>query len=226
MRMSIYDISDVAYDAYLLNGQSKKCPWIAPVKVGDVVRLRFIGAPASTIYRVKIAGTKNRLVLQSKPLRFIVLVGQQRAGNFSAQTSRKPDETCGMLLENLLVNAGLVVKALQMRGGDQLDEIFIAGGGFRKKDEVVVIFSLGAGAFIKPVFRDVHFASDDGLDAGFLRFLVKLNRAVQHAVVGERNGVHPKLFGAGDQIINFRKAVQEGIVAMSVEVDETHDAPS
>lgn len=62
MRMSIYDLSDVAYDAYLLNGQSKTCPWRAPVKVGDVVRLRFIGAAGSTIYRVKIPGAKMSMV--------------------------------------------------------------------------------------------------------------------------------------------------------------------
>lgn len=62
MRMSIYDLSDVAYDAYLLNGQTQHHPWIGQVKPGDVVRLRFIGAPASTIYRVKIPGTKMRMV--------------------------------------------------------------------------------------------------------------------------------------------------------------------
>jgi CopA family copper-resistance protein len=62
MRMSIYDISDVAYDAYLLNGQPKSHPWTAPVQVGDVVRLRFIGAGGSTIYRVKIPGKKMTMV--------------------------------------------------------------------------------------------------------------------------------------------------------------------
>ena len=62
MRMSIYDLSDVAYDAYLLNGQPEDCPWTAPVKVGDIVRLRFIGAAGSTIYRVKIPGAKMQMV--------------------------------------------------------------------------------------------------------------------------------------------------------------------
>jgi len=62
MRMSIYDISDVAYDAFLLNGQSKSHPWTAPVKVGDVVRLRFIGAGGSTIFNVKIPGTSMQMV--------------------------------------------------------------------------------------------------------------------------------------------------------------------
>lgn len=62
MRMSIYDFSDVAYDAYLLNGRTKAAPWTAKVKVGDVVRLRFIGAAGSTIYRVKIPGTTMEMV--------------------------------------------------------------------------------------------------------------------------------------------------------------------
>ncbi len=62
MRMSIYDISDVAYDAFLLNGHPKSSPWTAPVKVGDVVRLRFIGAGGSTIFHVKIPDTSMQMV--------------------------------------------------------------------------------------------------------------------------------------------------------------------
>lgn len=62
MRMSIYDLSDVAYDAYLLNGQPKACPWETLVKVGDIVRLRFIGASGSTIYRVKIPDENMQMV--------------------------------------------------------------------------------------------------------------------------------------------------------------------
>src|SRR3990167_2631146 len=62
MRMSIYDFSDVAYDAFLLNGQPATHPWTALVKVGDSVRLRFIGAGGSTIFHVKIPGTTMQVV--------------------------------------------------------------------------------------------------------------------------------------------------------------------
>lgn len=62
MRMSIYDFSDVAYDAFLLNGQTKSKPWTAPVKVGDTVRLRFIGAGGSTIFHVKIPDANMQMV--------------------------------------------------------------------------------------------------------------------------------------------------------------------
>ncbi len=61
-RMSPYDLSDVAYDAFLLNGHSPLSPWKAYVKVGDMVRLRFINAGASTQFNVKIPGTSMRVV--------------------------------------------------------------------------------------------------------------------------------------------------------------------
>tara|TARA_R110000868_G_scaffold340212_1_gene600883 strand:+ start:12418 stop:14883 length:2466 start_codon:yes stop_codon:yes gene_type:complete len=62
MRMSIYDYSDVAYDAYLLNGKTTKDPWTATVKVGDVVRLRFIDAGGSTIFNVRIPDTLMKII--------------------------------------------------------------------------------------------------------------------------------------------------------------------
>ncbi len=62
MRMSPYDLSDVAYDAYLLNGHTSSNPWQAMVKIGDTVRLRFIDASGSTIYHVKIPGTTMQII--------------------------------------------------------------------------------------------------------------------------------------------------------------------
>ena len=62
MRMGIYDMSDVAYDAFLLNGYSKKNPWTVLVKVGDWVRLRFIGAGGETIFHVKIPNTTMQVI--------------------------------------------------------------------------------------------------------------------------------------------------------------------
>lgn len=61
-RMSLYDLSDVAYDAYLLEGRTACCPWKALVNVGDVVRLRFVGAMGSTLYRIKIPDERMKVV--------------------------------------------------------------------------------------------------------------------------------------------------------------------
>lgn len=62
MRMNIYDLSDVGFDVFLLNGQPPYNPWRAPISVGDVVRLRFIGAGGSTIFQVKIPNTTMQMI--------------------------------------------------------------------------------------------------------------------------------------------------------------------
>ncbi|WP_244887525.1 hypothetical protein [Rickettsiella grylli] len=61
-RMNIYDFSDIAYDAYLLNGRVWRRPWTRYVSVGDRVRLRFIGAGASTNFNVKLDQGKMEIV--------------------------------------------------------------------------------------------------------------------------------------------------------------------
>ena len=62
MRMGIFDISDVAYDAFLLNGHPIQNPWTAPVKVGDVVRLRFIDSGGNSFFRIKMPDAKMTMV--------------------------------------------------------------------------------------------------------------------------------------------------------------------
>lgn len=62
MRMSIYDLSDVAYDTFLLNGHPPAHPWTAKVNVGDTIRLRFIGAGASSFFHIKIPGVPLHIV--------------------------------------------------------------------------------------------------------------------------------------------------------------------
>lgn len=61
-RMSPYDIGDIPYDTFLINGHSPLQPWTAQVKVGDIVRLRFIGSSASTIFNIKIPGELLKVV--------------------------------------------------------------------------------------------------------------------------------------------------------------------
>ncbi len=61
-RMGLYDFSDVAYDAFMLNGTTHANAWRGLVKVGDVVRLRFIGAGAGTIFKVKLPQHEMEMV--------------------------------------------------------------------------------------------------------------------------------------------------------------------
>jgi multicopper oxidase len=52
------DLSDVKYDAFLLNGRAANDPWTLSVRPGERVRLRLIDGGASTYFRVGLDGHK------------------------------------------------------------------------------------------------------------------------------------------------------------------------
>lgn len=48
------DLSDVTYDAFLINGRGNANPWILKARPGEHIRLRFINAGASTYFRLRL----------------------------------------------------------------------------------------------------------------------------------------------------------------------------
>src|SRR5262249_33812538 len=50
------DLSDVKYDAFLLNGRGPDAPWTLAVRRGERVRLRLINGGSSTYFRIRLDG--------------------------------------------------------------------------------------------------------------------------------------------------------------------------
>ena len=65
--------------------------------------------------------------------------------------------------EQIVVDAGLVVKAVHKAAADHIDEVFIALLVFAQQDQVAVVAR--ARAFVGQILADVHLAADDGMDA-------------------------------------------------------------
>jgi FtsP/CotA-like multicopper oxidase with cupredoxin domain len=55
------DLSDVKYPSFLMNGRGNRTTWTGMVAAGERVRLRIIGAGASTLFRVMVAEHKMTL---------------------------------------------------------------------------------------------------------------------------------------------------------------------
>ena len=68
------------------------------------------------------------------------------------------------LREQVHIDARLVIEAVEIGGGDQVDEVAVAFLVFAEQHEVVVAVGIGAG--LVALLRDVDFAADDGMDAG------------------------------------------------------------
>ncbi|MCW5891105.1 MAG: multicopper oxidase domain-containing protein [bacterium] len=55
------DLSDVRYDAFLLNGRAADDPWTLAARPGETIRLRLINAGTSTYFRVRLDGHPLRI---------------------------------------------------------------------------------------------------------------------------------------------------------------------
>ena len=149
--------------------------------------------------------------------RRVVAVAQQH-GRLAAHAPGERDEALVVAAQQLPVGARLVVVALDVGRGGELDQVPVAGLVARQQGEVRVAL-LDAGAAVA-VGGHVELEADDGLDALLLGGVVELDRAAERAVVGERHGGHAQLFGALDQLLDTAGAVKERVLAVHVEVDE------
>jgi hypothetical protein len=123
--------------------------------------------------------------------------------------------------ENFLVDARLVVHALEVRGGDELDEVFVARLVFGQEQEMGRGFLRAVRLFFEAAAgREVDFAADDGLHARLGAFLVKFDGAEEVAVVGEGKRGHLEFRGARGQFGNAAGAVEEAVLGVDVKMDE------
>ncbi len=113
------------------------------------------------------------------------------------------------------VDPRLVVVALEVGGRGELDQVPVALVRLGQQGQVRVALLLARG-----VVADVDLAADQRLDAGLLGLLVELDGAGERAVVGERDGGHLELGGAGDQRRNPASPVEDRELGVDVEVDE------
>lgn len=76
---------------------------------------------------------------------------------------------------------------------------------------------INAGAFVVARAEcDIRLYSDDRLDARFFAGLVKVDRAVHIAVVGEADSGHPVFFRQRDHFLNLGETVQKTVMAVGV----------
>ena len=155
----------------------------------------------------------------------LILAVAEQPGQLTRQAGGEGDESAGVLPQQLLVDAGLDVKALGEAAGDHVAQVAVAllipaeqdevaGGGV----ELVLLLEPGPG-------RHIDLAADDGLDSLGLAGLVEVHRPVHDAVVGDGHGVLPQLLHPLHQPRDAAAAVQKTELGMDMQMDEGHRGP-
>jgi len=98
-----------------------------------------------------------------------------------------------MFGQQCLVDARLVVIALEVRQAGELDQVAIALQVLDEQDQVMRIAVGPSFLLVAGTSGDIDLLADDGVDPGGFRLQVKIDGAVEDAMVGERDRGLPRL---------------------------------
>ena len=139
----------------------------------------------------------------------------ERLAHAARQAARESDQALRVLLEELPVDARLVVVALEEAERREPDQVRVAGVVGREEREVRVALLLRA-----PLVGDVDLAAHDRLDALLARLAEELDRARERSVIRERDGGHLELGGPLGERRNAAGSVEDRVLGVDVEMDE------
>ena len=167
--------------------------------------------PVTLQLEEEIVFPEHGQVLFNHLTRTVGISGKDALGYRAGQTAGQRDKPVRMRFQLLHVRAGALVKALRERAGDYGDKVFISGFVLAKQHEVRDVGIDGELPVGKRTRRNIDLTAYYRLYARAAAGTVKRHRAVKHAVVGDRNGVHAgRLYGfgyAGDAALAVKQAV-------------------
>jgi hypothetical protein len=114
-----------------------------------------------------------------------------------------------VLPKKLLVNTGLVVKSLKVRGGDELAEVLVSLfvlGPHHQVAVVLDIFDTLLGLMV--AIGDIQFTANNGLDVSLTALVPQLYGTRHVSVVSQCHGIHAKRLTASNKTIDLRRCVQ------------------
>ena len=161
---------------------------------------------------------KDFAVLPGEGARMLPVIHLQRTCDLAVQASRESDKALSVPRKMLVIGTWLVVEPIEMCIGHDAAEVAIARATGREGDEVERLL-VGLPLFVAHAAAgDVRLDADDRLNPKLLCRLDELDRAVEGAVVGEGDGIHPKALRLLHQRLQVAHAVEQAELAVDVEV--------
>ena len=219
----------VAHDRQVEVGRQAQDLLVDLVLLGRLVALQ-LEVEAGLPGLIGGEGLQVPLGFSLRPLVVVFAAGldvPQVVGERGAEVAVDRDQALVPLLERSLVHAGLVVEALDVAVGRELDQVsparFVAGQQYQV--ETAVGDALGflepaVGRFRPDVGRHVRLDPQDGLDALLPAGLVEGDGAEQVAVVGKGDRVHAEAGDPVHQGLHPVASIEQRVLGVEVEVDE------
>src|SRR5207248_10946819 len=106
-----------------------------------------------------------------------------------------------------------VLESFEKRDPRELDEVLEAGCVLCQQSQMRVRVPLAGGFLIEPTGGGhVRLVADDRIEPRLLALVVKLDRAIEIAVIGNGARAHPELLGLFDQLRYAVGAIEQAVV--------------
>ena len=173
-------------------------------------------------FEIKVLWTECLLEPINRLARLGQLVLLDPLRDFAGQAAGKRDQPVLVGRKQFFINARLVVITLQMRRRGEPNQVAVPRLVLGQQHQVMIdIAPAAAGLFLQSAARGhIHFATDDRLDAFLLGRLVKINRAIKHSVVGDRQRRQLQLMGPIHQPVQPTSAIEQGILGVQMQMNK------
>jgi hypothetical protein len=129
-----------------------------------------------------------------------------------------------VLLKQFKIDARLGIEPLRPRFRHHGNQVPVAGVIFAQQHQMAMFGIEFMDAVKARALCHIDFAADNRLNAAGFCSLVKINRAVHYAVVGNGNSGHISLRSSIYQLFNAAGAVKQAVFTVHMEMDKHNGA--
>ena len=176
--------------------------------------------------QVEVIFTENIFQLQSIGAGGIIVLLKKVLGNGSRQAGRQSNESLMPFPQQLQIHSGLSVKTFQIRLGNQVAEILIAGSVLTQQHQVVSFVIYAVDSVFHPPPGYIDLTADDGLDSCLFCLFIKVDTAIHHPMVCQGNGVLAQLLHPVHHGADAAGAVQKTVFRVDMQMHKTHGVAS
>jgi hypothetical protein len=148
--------------------------------------------------------------------------GRELAAHLGVEAAGEHQQPVGVLGQQLAVDAGLVVVALEVGLGDELHQVGVArrGAGEHRAVARTLVAAVLARPLESAARGHVELGAQDRLHPGLAACGVEVHRAEEVAVVGEGQRGELERLGPIDQLLEARRTVEQAVFRVHVQVHE------
>jgi hypothetical protein len=206
-----------AVDVVAVVGGDQRDVELGPHLDQRLVELLLLGRLGRHQLEEEVALAEDVLVLAGHRLGLGDAALGQGLRHLAAQARAHRDDALVALAQERLVDARVVVEALEVPHRVEVREVLVAGLVLGQQHQVVVA---AVGAVAQVGGGDVGLAAEDHLDVVGLGLGVQVDRPEHVAVVGHRDGVHAAGLERREQVLHPDRAVEQAVLGVDVQVRE------